>query len=154
MDVTQQSLIPRLGALDLRLTAQDFNSAVNILGGKLAASASIADADLIIQTALRRETEASTALPIGVAIPHARIAGLESIFVAVGISPEGINWAGQNVSAVFLVAVPTSQATAYLGFVQRLAKLLRDPKRLVELKTMRDEKTCRNWLAQHLNLAS
>lgn len=152
MKASQKSQAPIIGALQLRMSATCTEDALRALGAEVSAFASI-NPDAFVSAVLGRESEASTALPIGVAIPHARIAELERIVVGLGIAPKGIDWSGQEVHALFLMAVPTSQATAYLMLVQRLAKLLRDKQRLDELKSFKDEEECRAWLAKYMNLA-
>jgi PTS system fructose-specific IIC component len=157
MEATQTP-VPVLGALEYGIDAQDAQSAITRLCLRLSETGSIptlaGNAQAFAEAVLNREADASTALPVGVAMPHARITSLSRITVAVGTKPSGIAWGDQTVQAVFLMAVPTSQSAAYLAFVQKMTRLFRDARVLDGLKNAPDEATCRRWLAERLNLQS
>ncbi len=79
---------------------------------------------------MAREITESTGIGHGIAVPHARVSGLKSLYCAVGRVAEGIDFAAVDkkpVHLVFLICYPPTQQTTYLNFVATLAKLLRIP---------------------------
>lgn len=115
-------------------------------GGNLQDGAGFAKAVLL------RESAASTALPIGVAMPHARLPELERIILSFGRLPYEMLWGETAVDCVFLMAVPSKQPTAYLALVQKLTRLLRVTEKLEELRSLTEASACRQWLLQQLEL--
>lgn len=96
----------------------------------------------------RREDEASTALPSGIALPHARLSRLTKMTVGMLRTGGPVDWQGTAVTIVFLVAIPKANPLAYLSFVQCLTRLLRKPESMRYLSTVQDEDACRRWLAE------
>jgi len=73
--------------------------------------------------------EASFVLDEGIAMPHARVPGLDTLHLAVGRSAAGVGGLpdpGARVHLVFLVAIGKEQAH-YLRVASRLAWLVRTP---------------------------
>ena len=77
-----------------------------------------------------RERLLSTALAAGVAIPHARLAGLSRMIAAFGRSRDGIAWDAQDgePTRLFVVLlVPEDACGAHLKLLAAIARWLRDP---------------------------
>ncbi len=92
---------------------------------------------------INREHLSSTAASPGWAMPHARSKNVQELCFAVGLSNEPLTWfgdAGEPVNAVFLFAVPETQAAAYLQLVSALARFSRDPLRVQRLLEATDPK--------------
>jgi mannitol/fructose-specific phosphotransferase system IIA component (Ntr-type) len=84
------------------------------------------------QIVLRESTE-STGIGRGLAIPHARVAGLENLVCAVGRCRAGLDFKALDrrpVHLIFLICYPPSQQTTYINFLATLASLLRDEGRM------------------------
>jgi Kef-type K+ transport system membrane component KefB/mannitol/fructose-specific phosphotransferase system IIA component (Ntr-type) len=80
----------------------------------------------IEKAVLAREREMSTALENGVAVPHARIKGLERPLVAYGRC-RGVDWNamdGTPVVHVFLILTPESDAGAQLQILRGIASII------------------------------
>lgn len=80
---------------------------------------------------MARETTESTGIGHGIAVPHARVAGLKNLICAVGRSRDGLDYGAidkKPVHLVFLICYPPVQQTTYLCFVAGLARVLRDEK--------------------------
>ncbi len=78
---------------------------------------------------MAREVTESTGIGNGVAVPHARVAGLKSLVCAVGRKPDGLDFMAVDrkpVHLVFLICYPPIEQTTYLNFVATVAKLLGD----------------------------
>ena len=78
---------------------------------------------------MARETTESTGIGHGVAVPHARVAGLKGLMCAVGRFAEGLDFMAVDnnpVHLVFLICYPPKDQTTYLNFIATVARLLRD----------------------------
>jgi len=81
------------------------------------------------QAIVDRERLGSTAIGRGVAVPHARLEGVERILVAFGHSRKGIEFNaldGQPVHQVFLVLAPNGAAEQYLNVMERITRLVQN----------------------------
>jgi PTS system nitrogen regulatory IIA component len=95
------------------------------------------DARVVVEGLLAREKLGSTAMGGGVAIPHARLAGLSSI---VGLfarleKPADFEAAdGQGVDLVFVLLAPEESGADHLRALARVSRLLRDPETRAKLR--------------------
>jgi nitrogen PTS system EIIA component len=79
---------------------------------------------------MNRERLGSTGVGDGVAIPHAKIGGLNKLIACFGRVPEGVAFAAvddQPVKLVFVLLVPENSAGAHLKALARVSRLLKDP---------------------------
>ncbi|MBR6021730.1 MAG: PTS sugar transporter subunit IIA [Kiritimatiellae bacterium] len=85
------------------------------------------DPAVALQAIQAREAVASTFLSPGIAMPHARLDGIDRTLVAVATSVHGVPFGSDRGTArlVILVLTPSSAPTAYLSVVATLARLLR-----------------------------
>lgn len=82
-----------------------------------------------LEALLAREQLGSTALGKGVAVPHARVEGLEETLVAFGYSEEGIEFDaldGQPVQYFFMVISPEGDHEQYVELMGKISQLVRD----------------------------
>ncbi|MDY6830954.1 MAG: PTS sugar transporter subunit IIA [Thermodesulfobacteriota bacterium] len=90
---------------------------------------------------MERERIVTTGIGLGVAIPHARLAGIPDFFIVLGIAASPIAWHaadGRPVTIVFLVCGPepgagdprekNRLAEVYLRIIARLMLLIKDEK--------------------------
>ena len=92
------------------LDAVDKEEAIAELLELLVRSGRVSDRDAVLDALYEREAKGSTGIGAGVAIPHAKHDGLEGVALAVGVSPEGIEFDaadGEPVYLVFLVVAET-----------------------------------------------
>lgn len=76
---------------------------------------------------LERENIETTAIGDGVAIPHARIEGIDDIYVVFGLLKEGVDFKaidGQSVRIVFLILSPQKDTSLQLRFLARVSRLM------------------------------
>jgi two-component system sensor histidine kinase KdpD len=92
----------------------------------IASNASKLDPKLIVKKLAEREEQGSTFLNEGVALPHARIDGLESPQVALGLTHGGVLDAPtqQPIEAVFLLLSPTTGSNAHLQILAKVGRAL------------------------------
>jgi CPA2 family monovalent cation:H+ antiporter-2 len=84
----------------------------------------------IAALALARESALSTDLGIGVAVPHARCAGLRVPLIAFGRSREGVLFSLEShevVRLIFLLVTPEERPDTHLSLLANVASVVRDP---------------------------
>ena len=102
--------------------------------GKLAAE----QLEPVLRAVLEREALGSTAIGRGVAVPHARVRGIERTVMAVGLSDTGVQFDaldGEAVHALFLIIGPDKDADDYLAALEKISRLIhnRDFRRFLSL---------------------
>ncbi len=85
----------------------------------------VSDKEGFYRAIKKREKIVSTAIGMGVAIPHAKIVCFKEFFIAVGIQQagRGIDWEAPDeapVRIVFLIGGPASEQTKYLKILSSL----------------------------------
>lgn len=89
-----------------------------------AAEGSTLAAAPLIAAALAREAEENTYIGRGLAVPHARMEGIEHARACLAACPEGLNWGGQPATLVALLIVPADHPELHLRLLSVLAKQL------------------------------
>jgi PTS system nitrogen regulatory IIA component len=105
----------------------------------MAAAAAGLDTGVVLTAMEQRERLGTTGIGDGIAIPHARVAGLERLFgffirLATPIEYDALDDA--PVDLVFLLLAPESASTLQLKALARIARLLRDPETGSRLRTL------------------
>ena len=111
-----------------QLTATSKDDALRALAHLFAVDDRVLDAAAVYEVLRERERLASTGIGSGVAIPHGRIATLDSLRAAVAISPEGIPFDaidGQPVRIVVGVLAPQHHTGDHLRVLARVSRMLR-----------------------------
>lgn len=88
--------------------------------------------------ALNQEFLLSSDTEAGMAIPHARLAGVREPAFAAGRSNKPMHWGAKaacTVKLVFLIAVPDTDSTGYLRVISSLARLSKDEGLMTRLQT-------------------
>ena len=116
---TEEMMIPRLRG---SATA----GIIHELSHVICRSGVVSDTLPFYQRALNREFLASSALPCGIALPHARTNSVRELRFAVGKLSGPTNWCGQlgwPIEFVFLLAVPATDAATYLEVLRAFSTL-------------------------------
>ncbi|MEL4182318.1 fructose-specific PTS transporter subunit EIIC, partial [Corynebacterium bovis] len=105
---------------------------IRALAGRAAQVGRVTDVEDVVRAAVAREETSSTAAGHGVAIPHARTAGVAQPVVTVARVPAGaVEWDTPDdapVRLVFLIAVPDDAGSAHLRILAALARaFMREP---------------------------
>ena len=84
--------------------------------------------DGVADEVLAREQVSSTVLMDGLAVPHARVEGLDRPYAAIATSERGIKWSEESskVHIVFLILTPREDPALYLKVVHVLGTMLSD----------------------------
>lgn len=100
------------------LDATSKDAALRAMIDVLATSADIGNKREFTQAVFRREELMSTGIGFGLAIPHVRLAAVQKLVMAVGISRDGIADYGslddKPVYLIFLIAAPEGEHAEYL----------------------------------------
>ena len=97
---------------------------INELTGILADAGKIKDIDPVVEVLLSREDQGSTGLGGGLAIPHGQTSAVDSLTIAIGIAPEGIDFDsldGEPATIFFLILVPPDQSGSHLQALSEIA---------------------------------
>ncbi|MBF9015872.1 MULTISPECIES: PTS sugar transporter subunit IIA [unclassified Oceanispirochaeta] len=88
----------------------------------------IEDADTIYQAVSSREDQGSTGLGEGIAIPHAKTDAVSEMTLAIGISPDGIDFEsldGEDAKVFFMILAPSNKAGQHIEALSEVARLTR-----------------------------
>ncbi len=95
----------------------------------LAKRHNLSGGDALVDEVLAREQAGTTVIMDGLAVPHARVEGLDRPYVAIATSVRGIQWPGENpskVHIVFLMLIPRDDPALYLKVLHVLGTILSD----------------------------
>ena len=126
----ESTALPLLDASTISLDeplGNDSEAVIKSLVSLAAADGRISDAAAVADAALVRESQHSTGVGHGVAIPHARSAGVTTPTLAFARLPEGgITWGtGEGpTSLAFLIAVPDDAGKQHLKLLSTLARAI------------------------------
>jgi len=135
-------LVPE-AAIELELEAATKEEAIRKLARVLARAVPALDVDGLALAVLKRENLASTGLGNGIAIPHARFAGLPRAAAAFARSP-GLDFGcldGKPAQILFLVATPPHDEGAHVRVLAKISRLLSSDylrERLLRAKTVEE----------------
>lgn len=94
----------------------------------------------VFEALLRRERLGSTGLGKGIALPHGRIAALQSPLAAVATLQSGVDFDaldGEPVNIVFALAMPENCNDQHLQILASLAEMFSDPNFCTALRNAR-----------------
>ncbi len=95
----------------------------------------------VIRAIEEREELGTTAIGGGVAIPHARVEGLERLSMVVAVSPQGVPFDsldGEPVHVIFMLLAPEDATPSYLRVLANVSRLLKNRELIFELKKAQD----------------
>lgn len=111
------------------LTATDREQAIGMLT-EAACTGTNLSTPQVREAVLAREAVMSTGMGDGLAIPHARIDGLNRPILAVGVSKIGVDFNspdGEPATLIFLILTPQQDNSAQIEILADLARIFRDP---------------------------
>jgi mannitol/fructose-specific phosphotransferase system IIA component (Ntr-type) len=121
----------------------DHDSVLRAMAGLLESRHAVPDADALYAKLMEREALGSTAIGKGVAIPHCKLAELDRVVLAVGVTRDGIDLAtpdGEPVRLFFLVASPEGSPAEHLQSLAAISKWLKEPSNLERLRRARTQR--------------
>lgn len=100
------------------------------LAEHLAAAHPEIDANQLVEVLWERERLGSTAIGDGIAIPHGKLPGLDSVLAAFGRHRSGVEFQsldGNPTKLFFLLVAPEDSVGQHLKALARVSRLLKDP---------------------------
>ncbi len=126
MALTIDSLVtPELVVLDAEFAGA--REAIEALADRLVGAGRLTDREGFVAAAWAREQETGgTGMEMGVAIPHAKHAGVTEPSVAMARVPNGVDFGAEDVPAdlVFLIAAPQDADDVHITVLSKLARRL------------------------------
>jgi PTS system fructose-specific IIC component len=127
-----------------RLRESDPAGIIEELSTRLHAQEIIGDSLSFYDAAINHEFLSNSALPTGIATPHARSAQVRRLTLVIGRTGEPVIWGMQEswpVEFVFLLAVPSTDALEYLSLLSSIAVFGRQPEMLARLRAAADARS-------------
>ena len=122
--------------IDLEFSAADKREAISLLAQRAVAAGRGTDAAQIISDVIARD-DLGTPQFDGVAIPHARSAGIAVASVLVARSSSGVVFDPEEPAAdvIFMILVPEGGGDEHIAILSALARRLMDPEFTAALRT-------------------
>ena len=124
-----------------RLRESDPAGIIEELSHRLRAHGIVGDLLSFYHDAINREFLSNSALPVGIATPHARSAQVGRLRLAIGRTSEPVVWGMRGswtVDCVFLIAVPATDAREYLSLLSGIAAFGHRPEMLQQFRAAAD----------------
>lgn len=105
----------------------------------------------LVDALMARESLGSTAIGQGIAIPHAKIEGIEKLIAAFGLSKKGVDFDsldGESAYIFFLLVAPQDSAGPHLKALARISRLLKDKYFRDSLRACVDDKSIIKIISQ------
>lgn len=123
--------------LVLFLNANSRDEALDQMIDALEKNGKLKDRAIFRDAIYEREKIVSTGIGLGVAVPHAKIEGYNTFFIAIGIqAAEGIEWNaldGSAVHLIFMIGGPDNRQTEYLRILSHLTTAIKNEERRKKL---------------------
>ena len=113
------------------LSASDKNGVIDELVNQLDKAGKLSDIAQFKEAIHNRESQSTTGIGEGIAIPHAKVAAVKSPAIAFGKSKEGVDYQsldGQPAHLFFMIAAPEGGAQTHLDALAKLSGILMDDK--------------------------
>jgi len=92
----------------------------------LVSAGKIAEAEPVLDALQQRESLGSTGLEKGIAVPHCKTTAVDTVTLAIGIAPEGIEFDaidGQPSTLFFCMLAPPDQSGPHIEALSEIARL-------------------------------
>jgi fructose-specific phosphotransferase system IIA component len=109
------------------IKAADKNDLLSQMGRYLGSVYDLKDTETIVSKILDRESEMSTGIGFGIAIPHARIDSIDRVYLVAARTAADIEFNAideQPVRLVFLMISPSNTATEHTKILSTLSRIM------------------------------
>jgi PTS system nitrogen regulatory IIA component len=133
------------------LPAADRSQVLRAFSERIARQGVIRDANELFQRLSEREQLGSTGIGSGIAIPHCKIKGLTRGVVAIGLVPEGVDFAavdGRPVRVFFLVISPSESPAEHLQILAAISRWVKTDQHAEKVLALRDPQAIYDFLRQ------
>lgn len=114
-------------AILIELNSIDKKEVLNQMARFMASLYGLQDGDGISQKILERETDMSTGIGYGIAIPHARIAGIDRLYMVAARHKTGIDFNAideQPVHLLFMMISPMNTSAEHTQILSSLSRIM------------------------------
>ncbi|MCX5696289.1 MAG: HAD-IC family P-type ATPase [Candidatus Omnitrophica bacterium] len=125
-------------SVNINLKSRTKKAAIAEIIDQLYKTRKIKNKEEVLKAILKRESENSTGIGHGLAIPHARIENLREAMVFIGISKHGIDFSSLDAKPVYIVVLfltPLFDTATHLKILSRLGVMFNDGLLLGELRS-------------------
>jgi len=143
-------------ACSLSLSAKSKGECLKELGGLIASAAPGLEAGDAFRLLDQRESEGSTALTDGVAIPHARIEGLGDFVLGIAISKKGVRFESpdnKKTHIFFVLIGPEEKPQDYLELLALISRVAKSVRARRDLRNARTVNALKEAFLQNSGLA-
>ena len=112
--------------LELETSSKD--EALKILCDRMAEDPRVLDGKAFYQAIIKRESQSSTGLGMGIAIPHVKVPEVSDYIMAVGRVKDGIEFDsldGRPVHLIFMIGASDHQTKEFVRILARVTHLLK-----------------------------
>lgn len=127
-----------VSAIKVGLQSLDKDEVIEELIHQLVSAGQLSQRGPAVEAVLRREEKMSTGIGGGIAIPHAQVAGVSGLKMAVGISEAGIDFGAldsEPVKIFFLILSGLDSPGAHLEALAEISRICREPGFIDSLET-------------------
>lgn len=152
MDI-RELLLKDVMIMDLKAT--DKAGVIDEMTAKYQEQGIIDDLDLYRADILKRESESTTGIGDGIAMPHAKDKAVKRATVLFAKSDAGVDFNaldGQPVHLFFMIAAPEGANNTHLQALAALSSLLINPELVAALKKRKRLMMCKNYSQMHKRL--
>ena len=114
--------------IKIPLTGQTKTEVIRELVDVLASAGKIVDPPKALAAVMERESKGSTGLEEGIAVPHAKTEAVKTLTIAIGISPQGIDFDALDrkpSQLFFLMLAPPDQSGPHIEALAEIARMTR-----------------------------
>lgn len=108
------------------ITKENKNEIIEELIRILRDAGRLEDFEKAYQAVMNREAQSSTGLEKGIAVPHAKTDAVQSLTIAIGIAPKGVDFDsmdGEPSKVFFLMLAPPDQSGPHIEALSEIARL-------------------------------
>ncbi|MCX7725399.1 MAG: PTS sugar transporter subunit IIA [Chitinispirillaceae bacterium] len=113
------------GSILPNILEKDKKSVLTLMVNFMASRYNLPNVNEIIEGIIHREAEMSTGIGYGIAIPHARIQGINRVYLCIGRTPHGIEFQAIDEQPVYLLFMMLSPKHTSAEYTQILSKISR-----------------------------
>lgn len=114
--------------INMDLESRDKKAVLEELSKPLSTYSKIEN-DELVKILLERERLGSTGIGSGIAIPHGKVKGLDSLMIGFGLSKNGVNFESMDDKPAFIffvIVTPEDSTGDHLKVLAKISRLLRD----------------------------
>jgi mannitol/fructose-specific phosphotransferase system IIA component (Ntr-type) len=133
-----------LACIRLELTASSRDAAITELISLIHAKHHLRNLEEVTSAVMDRERKMSTSLESGIAVPHAKVASVDKLLVAVGLKKKGIDFKsadGQSSKIIILILSSAAQTGPHVRCLAEIGRLLQSDANRKKILAAKDVET-------------